>query len=68
MVAHGLTMTGAVNWYVGKLLGHPKTLASAQLRLIGSVTFISTFLNNTPIVAILIPIVICWAKTIGVSA
>jgi Na+/H+ antiporter NhaD/arsenite permease-like protein len=59
VVVHGLTMTGAVYWYVGKLLGHPKTLASAQLWLIGSVTFISAFLNNTPIVAVLIPIVIC---------
>ncbi len=68
MVAHGLTMTGAVDWYVGKLLGHPKTLAGAQLRLIGTVTFISAFLNNTPIVAVLIPIVIHWAKIIGVSA
>jgi di/tricarboxylate transporter len=61
-------MTGAVDWYVGKLLGHPKTLAGAQLRLIASVTFLSGFLNNTPIVAVMIPIVIRWAKTIGVSA
>ena len=61
-------MTGAVDWYVGKLLGHPKTCAGAQLRLIGSATFISAFLNNTPIVAVMIPIVIRWAKTIGVSA
>ncbi len=68
MVAHGLTMTGAIDWYVGRLLGHPKTLAGAQLRLIASVTFISAFLNNTPIVAVMIPIVIRWAKTIGVSA
>ena len=68
MVAHGLTMTGAVDWYVGKLLGHPKTCAGAQLRLIGSATFISAFLNNTPIVAVMIPIVIRWAKTVGVSA
>ncbi len=61
-------MTGPVDWFVGKLLGHPKTLADAQLRLIGSITFISAFLNNIPIVAVLIPIVIHWAKTNGVSA
>jgi hypothetical protein len=67
VVAHGLTMTGAVDWYVGRLLGNPKTCAGAQLRLIGSVTFISAFLNNTPIVAVMIPIVMRWAKTIGVS-
>jgi len=68
VVAHGLTMTGAVDWYVGKLLGNPKTCAGAQLRLVGSVSFLSAFLNNTPIVAVMIPIVMRWAKTIGVSA
>ena len=67
VVAHGLTMTGAVDWYVGRLLGNPKTCAGAQLRLMVSVTFISAFLNNTPIVAVMIPIVMRWAKTIGVS-
>ncbi len=61
-------MTRAVELYVGKLLGHPKTLAGAQLRLIGSVTFISVLLNNTLFVAVMIPIVIRWAKTIGISA
>jgi hypothetical protein len=61
-------MTGAVDWYVGRLLGNPKTCASAQLRLMASTTFISAFLNNTPIVAVGIPIVMRWAKTIGVSA
>jgi di/tricarboxylate transporter len=60
-------MTGAVDWYVGRLLGNPKTCAGAQLRLIGSVTFISAFLNNTPIVAVMIPIVMRWARTIGVA-
>jgi Na+/H+ antiporter NhaD/arsenite permease-like protein len=68
VVVHGLTMTRAVELYVGKLLGHPKTLAGAQLRLIGSVTFISVLLNNTLFVAVMIPIVIRWAKTIGISA
>ena len=67
MVAHGFTMTGAVDWYVGMLLGHPKTSAGAQLRLIGASTFISVFLFNTPIVAAMIPIVIRWTKTIEVS-
>ena len=67
-MAHGLTMTGAVDWYIGKLLGVPKSCASAQLRLICSVCFVSAFLNNTPIVALMIPIVLRWAKTIRVSA
>ena len=67
-MAHGLTMTGAIDWYVGKLLGVPKNSASAQLRLVCSVCFASAFLNNTPIVALMIPIVLRWAKTIRISA
>jgi len=61
-------MTGAVDWYIGKLLGVPKNAASAQLRLVASVCFASAFLNNTPIVALMIPIVLRWSKTIRVSA
>lgn len=61
-------MTGAVDWYIGKLLGVPKSSASAQLRLSLSSAFVSAFLNNTPIVALMIPIVLRWSKTIRVSA
>jgi hypothetical protein len=61
-------MTGAVDWYVGRLLGNPKTCAGAQLRLLCSTTFVSAFLNNTPIVAVMIPIVTRWGRTIGISA
>lgn len=67
-MAHGLAMTGAIDWYIGKLLGVPKNSASAQLRLVCSVCFASAFLNNTPIVALMIPIVLRWAKTIRISA
>jgi hypothetical protein len=49
-------------------LGNPKTCAGAQLRLVVPVTFVSAFLNNTPIVAVMIPIVLRWARTIRVSA
>jgi hypothetical protein len=61
-------MTGAIDWYIGKLLGVPKNSASAQLRLVCAVCFASAFLNNTPIVAIMIPIVLRWAKTIRISS
>jgi Citrate transporter len=67
-VAHGLTVTGAVDWYIGKLLGTPKLAAGAQLRLVIPVTLVSAFLNNTPIVSVMIPIVLRWGRTIRVSA
>jgi hypothetical protein len=33
VVADGISKTGALDWYMSKLLGRPKTNASAQLRL-----------------------------------
>lgn len=67
VVAHGLTVTGAIDWYIGKLLGTPKSSAGAQLRLLVPVVLVSGFLNNTPIVALMIPIVLRWARTIRIS-
>ena len=34
VVAAGISNTGALDYYMGKLLGHPKNAASAQIRLI----------------------------------
>ncbi|KAG7341457.1 TrkA-C domain containing protein [Nitzschia inconspicua] len=65
VVAEGISKTGALDWYMSKLLGRPKTIAGAQLRLMLPVTFVSAFLNNTPVVAVMIPIVLRWAKNVG---
>lgn len=67
VVAHGISVTGALDWYMGKLLGRPSTIAGAQLRLMIPVAIVSAFLNNTPVVAVMIPIVLRWGKNIGVS-
>jgi hypothetical protein len=52
---------------MGKLLGRPKTIAGAQLKLMLPIAIISAFLNNTPVVVVMIPIVQRWGKNIGVS-
>ena len=62
IVVAGLQETGGVHWLSRRLLGKPKSLADAQLRLMTPVTFISAFLNNTPVVAMLIPAVNDWAQ------
>jgi Na+/H+ antiporter NhaD/arsenite permease-like protein len=67
VVADGISKTGALDWYMGKLLGRPTTAASAQLKLMVPIAFVSAFLNNTPVVAVMIPIVQRWAKNIGIS-
>jgi di/tricarboxylate transporter len=67
VVAEGISKTGALDWYMGKLLGRPKTIAAAQLKLMIPIAIVSAFLNNTPVVAVMIPIVQRWAKNINVS-
>jgi len=64
-VVAGLTDTGAVHAFGSRLLGRPRSVASAQLRLMLPVTTMSAFLNNTPVVAMLVPVVEDWAKRCG---
>ena len=62
VVVTGLTETGAVGWLGPSLLGRPRGAAEARLRLMAPAAGLSAFLNNTPVVAILIPAVQDWAK------
>jgi Na+/H+ antiporter NhaD/arsenite permease-like protein len=66
VVAEGLNKTGALSWYVGKLLGTPRTPSEAQLRLLLPIAALSGFINDTPLVVMSLPIVIQWAKRINV--
>jgi di/tricarboxylate transporter len=66
VVAEGISKTGALDWYMGKVLGRPTTAASAQLRMMLPVASVSAFLNNTPIVAVMIPIVVKWARNCNI--
>ena len=68
VVASGITHTGGLDWYMSKFLGRPKLVGFAQLRLMLPVATASTFFNNTPLVAIMIPIVQLWGKKIGIPA
>ena len=68
IVAAGLNETGVVSATVHRFLGTPRTGISAQTRLIVPVTAASAFLNNTPIVAMLMPVVNDWSKRISVPA
>ena len=53
---------------MAKLLGRPVNTAGAQLRLMVPIAMISAFLNNTPVVVIMIPICQKWGKNVGISA
>jgi di/tricarboxylate transporter len=62
VVVAGLVDTGAVYAIGARLLGRPASLTGAQLRLMLPVTAMSGFLNNTPVVAMLVPVVEDWAR------
>lgn len=67
VVVSGLEETGGTAWVSQSLLGRPRSLAGAQLRLMGPVAALSALLNNTPVVAMFIPAVQDWAKRNGLS-
>lgn len=68
VVVTGLRDTGAVAWLVQRFFGRPRTLVGAQTRLMAPVIVMSAFLNNTPVVAMLIPAVSDWAKRFRLPA
>ena len=62
VVVAGLRETGGVQWLVQWVLGRPRSLARAQVRMMLPVMGLSAFLNNTPVVGMLIPAVSEWAR------
>lgn len=62
VVAEGLKQTGGLAFLGTRVLGRPRSLVGAQLRVMGPVAGFSAFVNNTPVVAMLMPIVIDWAR------
>lgn len=57
IVAAGLVHTGAMTLVTAPILGQPKGLFSAQTRLLLPVSGLSGFINNTPVVAMFLPVV-----------
>lgn len=68
VVAAGLSQTGAMSWITERLLGRPRRVLGAQARLMIPVAGMSAFMNNTPVVAMFIPVVNDWSKKLGLSA
>jgi di/tricarboxylate transporter len=67
-VVAGLEFTGGTELATGWLLGKARSLIGAQTRLLIPVAALSGFLNNTPVVVALIPIVNDLAKRLSVSS
>ena len=67
-VVAGMEFTGGTQLATGWLLGKAKSLTDAQIRLLIPVAAVSGFLNNTPVVAALLPVIDDLGKRITVSA
>lgn len=68
VVVAGLNETGAVRWLGSLLLGRPRSKTFALARLMLPITAISGLVNNTPIVAMMIPALRDWTRRHGFSA
>jgi di/tricarboxylate transporter len=67
IVVSGLRETGGIDWIAQSVLGRPRTVRRALARILFPVVVMSTFLNNTPVVAMLIPAVSEWAKKLKLA-
>lgn len=67
VVASGLHASGGIDLLVNKLLGRPRTVRAAMLRLFLPVIPLSGFLNNTPVVATMIPAINAWCRRIDIA-
>ncbi|PKM11774.1 MAG: SLC13 family permease [Gammaproteobacteria bacterium HGW-Gammaproteobacteria-3] len=67
VIAAGIRASGGVEWLVNSLLGQPESCRSALFRLVLPIVPLSGFLNNTPVVATMIPAITRWSKRIAIS-
>lgn len=67
VVAAAMRETGALDSIGARVLGKAQTERGVLLRLIAPVTALSAFLNNTPVVAMLAPILTDWCRKHRVS-
>ena len=67
VVVCGLVHTGFMQWVVRHCLGSPKSYSKAITRLMLPVAALSSFLNNTAVVALFTGVVRLWAKKLGIA-
>ncbi|MFC3852815.1 SLC13 family permease [Salinispirillum marinum] len=66
IIAAGMYHSGAIDSVVRHAMGRPKTTRAALLRIFLPVVSLSGFLNNTPVVATMIPALRAWSKQINI--
>ena len=66
MVA-GVVYSGGTQQLSTRLLGAPRSRLAGQLRLLLPVAALSGFVNNTPVVAVFLPVVKSWTQRLGIA-
>lgn len=67
IVVAGLVHTGAISRVVDPFLGMPRSIREAQLKILTPVMLLSAVLNNTPVVAMFMPVVEDVSKRTGIA-
>jgi di/tricarboxylate transporter len=65
--AAGMYATGAISLLSQHVIGLPRSVWAAQLRILPPVALGSAFLNNTPLVAMMIPVVRDLTRVTGLA-
>jgi di/tricarboxylate transporter len=68
IVSAGLRQTGALEPVMERIFGRARSERSGLARMTPPLAVLSAFLNNAPIVAMMTPTVIDWARRNGLSA
>lgn len=58
----GIRQTGGIDWIALRLFGRPRSVGRAIMRLMVPTALFSAVMNNTPLVAMLIPAVADWSR------
>jgi len=67
VLAAGVYASGGIDLIVNTFLGKPQSERGALLRIFLPVSLLSGFLNNTPVVATMIPAIHLWARKINIA-
>ncbi|MBU0945569.1 MAG: SLC13 family permease [Proteobacteria bacterium] len=68
MIAAGMYSTGAISILSEKFIGRPRSVIKAQIKILPHIAFGSAFLNNTPLVAMMIPVIRDLSRSCGLDA
>ncbi len=68
IVVAGLQQTGCMSMVAARIFGQPKSVIGAQIRMMLPIATISGFMNNTPLVAMMLPVVSDWGKKFKIPA